>query len=1035
MNLSKPFIKRPVLTTLVMVVFIVFGVLAFRSLPVSSMPELQYPIIQVTTNYPGSSPDQVSRLISSPLENQFMLMEGIEFVSSANTYETSTIILQFHLDIDINIAAQEVEQAIQKALAQLPSDLPQNPVYIKFNPSDTPIFYLVMYSPVVPSWDIYNYGYTFLGQQIGTVEGVANVTVYGYPYAVRVKADPEALAAKNISLNDLANAVRNGNSEQPTGKFYGPNSSVVNVSRGQLTKAKEYEPLVIKIVNGSPVRIQDIGRAEDSLQQDKQNFKWVTKDFPEGQGACVLVINKQLGYNTVETCNGIEKLLSKLTPQLPKSIKFEVPFTLATWIQEAVFDVEFTLGIAFLLVVLVIYFYLGRVKNSIIPLITLPITVTNTFIFMKLFHYTLDIMSLSALTLAIGFLVDDAIIVLENIVRWAQEKGLSAYDAALEGSKQIILCVVAISLCLCAVFIPMMFLAGAVGQIFSEFAAVIVISVFTSGFISVSLTPMLASRFVATYDSSRQTKIERFGKLLNDKLLNVYSPLLEKSLNHKLIIISGALATVVFSGIIFCMMPQEFLPGDDLGVVQGFLQAPEGTSPEKMQTYLNDICKISIDHPFVKNIASLSSTPTDNQAVFFLNLTNSKRANIWTVIDELQEEYKQVVGAQAFLKAFPLINLQLGGITAGKANYQYVLQSFESKDLYGATEKLLERLHASPKLSSISSDYQPNAPALNVSLLRDAAYSYGDVSALQTENTFKYAYGENYVSKINVPQDMFYAIVEVEKPYLQDPSDLSSLYLSNNMGGENNQVAVRSITDTKIITRPETVNHLNALPSVTISFNPAANTPLSEALNELETIAKEVLPTNVSTHLVGNTAAFEQTMKQFIFLVFIAIFVVYIILGILYENFIYPIPALSAIPVALLGGLLALLISGNTLSIYALVGLIMLLGIVMKNGILIIDFALEIMENEKVDAEKAIIKACKLRFRPIVMTTIAAMMGALPIALGIGGTIAKGRAPLGIAVVGGLIFAQVITLFVIPVTFIYIHRFNAYCKARFALFQ
>lgn len=1032
-NISKPFIERPVLTTLLMVVFVVFGMMAFKSLPVSSMPELQYPTIQVTTSYPGASPDQMANLVSSPLERQFMLMQGIEFVSSSNTYQSSTIILQFHMDVDINVAAQETEQAIQKALAQLPSDLPQNPVYAKFNPSDTPIFYLVAYSPVTPAWNIYEYGYNFLGQQIGTVEGVANITLYGYPYAVRVKADPEALAAKNISLAELADTIKSGNPEQPTGKFYGKDFSMTAICNGQLVEAKDYESLIIKYIDGAPVRISDVAVVVDSLQEDKQVFKWVTKEHPEGLAACVLAINRQIGYNTVTICEGIQSLLDKLTPQLPKSIQFSVPFMLSSWIEESVFDVEFTLLIAFLLVVAVIYFYLGKVKNSLIPLVTLPITVIGTFIFMKLFHYSLDIMSLSAITLAIGFLVDDAIIVLENIVRWAQEKKLTSYEAALEGSKQIILCVVAISLCLMAVFIPMMFLSGAVGQIFNEFAAVIIIAVFTSGFISVSLTPMLASRFIAFYKEEKETKIERFGKLLNQKLLNVYIPLLEKALHHKLIVIFAALASFLLSGLLFFVMPQEFLPEDDLGIVQGFIQAPEGTSPEKMQTYLEEICKIGVKHPSVASIASIVAVPTDNQAMFFLNLVERrKRSDIWSEMNQLHQDFSQVIGVQSFLKAYPLINLQLGGLTAGKSNYQCVLQSFDQDALYAGTEKLLESLQASPKLAHVATDFQPNGPSLKIDLLRDQSFAYGNINALKTENAFMYAYGETYVSRINVPQDMYYVILEVQKKYMNDPSKIANLYLSNSL---DNQVAANSLVDTKIETRPETVNHLNALPSVTFSFDPAPNVALSDALQEVESLTNKILPPNIMSHMVGNTAAFEQTMKEFVFLVFISIFVVYIILGILYENFIYPFPALSAIPVALLGGLLSLLICGEILSIYALVGLIMLLGIVMKNGILIVDFALEIIEAECLSAHEAIVKACTLRFRPIVMTTIAAMMGALPIALGVGGSISKGRAPLGIAVVGGLLFAQLVTLFIIPVTFLYIHKFNQFCKCRYSIFS
>lgn len=1019
MNVAKPFITRPVFTTLTMVTIVFFGLIAYRALPVTSIPELQFPVITVTTSYPGASPDLVAKVISSPLERQFMLMQGIEFVSSSNTYEQSTIILQFHLDVDINIAAQETEEAIQKALAQLPRNLPQNPTYVKSNPSDTPILYMNVSSSTANPWDIYEYAYSFLGQQLGTVEGVANIQFYGFPYAVRVKADPEALAAKKISLQEVAEAINRENPQKPTGKFYGREKSIVTVPLGSLPKAKDYAPIIIKYVDNIPVRLSDVATVEDSIQNNKQPVLWWTQGKEEPESTFFLSINRQIGYNTVKICNGIFSLLNTLGSELPGSMSLTVPFALSTWITEAVHDVQFTLCIAFLLVVIVVYLYLGKIKNSLIPLITLPITITGTFIFMRLFHYSIDIMSLSALTLSIGFLVDDAIVVLENIVRWAQEKKLSPFAAALEGSRQIVLAIISISLCLSAVFIPMLFLKGSVGQIFHEFSAVIIIAVLFSGFISLSLTPMLASRFLGSYEKEKPSRMERFSIKANDKLLAVYGPLLAKALHHRFFIICLAFLSLGLSIFLFIQMPREFLPEDDLGIVEGFVLSPEGTSPKKMADYVEELSQKIMKNPHVATMGTVQSSPTDNQSVFFINLVSrKKRPPIAKVIEEIDEAVKDVIGVRLIQKAYPLFNMQLGGGTSGMANYQFVLQNFNTEELYKGAEALLEKMHASDKLSRVTTDFQPNGPALEIALLRDQGHAYGGINATTIENALQFAYGETYISNINVPQNMYYVILEVQDRYQTDPSKLDTLYVGND---KNRQVLATNLSKSRIITQPETENHLNTLPSVTISFNPGPHTPLSSALVEVKKLAEETLSPTTIRNFVGNTAAFEKTMKQFISLILIAFFVIYVILGILYENFLHPLTALSGAPIALLGGLLTLLLFGEILSIYALIGLIMLLGLVMKNGILIIDFALEMIEKDKKTPYDAIYTACQLRFRPIVMTTIASMMGALPIALGIGGSIAEGRAPLGIAVVGGLIFAQIVTLFVIPVVFLYVH--------------
>jgi len=1026
MNLSKPFIHRPVMTVLLMLPLIVFGIFAYKLLPVSTIPVIEATILQVSTAYPGASPDEIGRLISGPLERQFMLMQGIKFVSSNNTYEQSTIILQFHDGVDINVAAQETQNAIDKAQGQLPGDLPNPPVYTKFNPSDTPILYCILYSDMVPSYTLYEYGYTFLGQQLGTINGVANIVTYGYPYAVRVKVDPEALAAKDISLAQVAQVINQENPDKPTGKFYGPERSIVTKSNGQLYHAKEYESLIIKYDNDQPVRIKDIGTVYDSLQNDKIGFRWISEDGREN-AVVVLAIFKQQGFNTVEVCEQIQKLLNRLVPDLPASMQFTIPFMQSIYIQEAVNEVQFTLLIAFCLVVAVVFVYLGKIRNSLIPLIALPITITGTFALMFIFGYSVDIMSMSALTLAIGFLVDDAIVVLENIVRYV-EHGLDPYEGSLKGSKQIILTVISISLCLAIVFVPLLFMSGMLGKIFHEFAAVMLISIIFSAFISLSLTPMLCSRFIPPYGAESKTRMERYSEKINAYLIKWYEPKLRWVLGHKKWIIVFCGVNLIASLYLFVVLPKEFLPNTDLGLVQGFIVADPGTSPERMATLANELEKICMRNPALYTMVRMSATPTDNQAMFFLNLVErKKRGAIEKVIYELTTAIKEeLVGVQCFMKPFPLINLQVGSSTSGKANYQYILQSLSPDSLIENTQKYLAALSKRKELTQVSSDLLALAPTLSIDILRDQAHAYGGLNATSVENALMYNYGETYISKINAPENLYYVILEGTPSAITGPDKLSQLYL-----GDNQQVAIESVIKTHVQPGPVQINHINTMSAVTIAFDVAPGYALSQAIAAIEEEAKQVLPQEIIGNLAGNTEAFKKTFKELTILIILAIFVIYVILGILYENFLQPFTPLSALPVAVFGGLLTLLIFHERLSIYALIGLIMLIGIVMKNGILIVDFALEEMHENKKSPFDAVVSACVIRFRPILMTTLAAMMGSVPVALGVGGTVSEGRAPLGMVVVGGLVFSQIVTLFVLPGFFLFICQIQEYILKKY----
>lgn len=1020
------------MTTLIMLAIVVFGVVTYPLLPVSAMPVIEYPTIQVSTTYPGASPDTIAKLVSTPLEREFMVTQGIELVTSMNTYQTSQIILQFHPGFDINVAATNTLEAINKALAELPDDLPQNPTYTKVNPTDTPVTYIAFFSDTVEAGTLYEYGYTFVGQQLGTINGVAQLETFGYPYAVRLKVDPQALAAKNISFQELADAINNANPQQPTGKLYGPQQSMAIITDGQLPVAEKYNDVIIKEVDGEPVRLRDLGAAYDSLKNDKELYQWVSREFDEPVSAFFLGIYREMGYNTFEVCDQVDKLVEKLRPMLPRGIHMIVPFSQSLFIQQAITDVELTLLISFLLVVFVVFFYLGKVRNSIIPLITLPITVTGTLAMMYVFGYSINILTASAITISIGFLIDDAIVVLENIVRWVQKKKKNPHHAAILGSQEIIITIVSISLCLVAVFIPLIMLKGIIGSLFHQFAGVVVIAVIFSAFISLALTPMLCSRFVPEYSEENKTKFEKFSEWWNEKLVNMYKPCLRWALGHKVIVLVLAIGSIAASAFLFYTLPQEFLPENDLGAVECFAVAENGTSPELMNQYLNQVSKICMKYDFVHTVARIESTPTDNQATFFLNLVDyDKRPNIWECMAQVQKELDQLIGIKVFMKAFPLMNLQIGSTQSAKARYQYTLQGFKDKELFKSAEKFLATLETNTMVANVSSDFQPYSPMVNVQILRDQAHTYGNLNAKEIENALMYAYGETYISKINVPQDMYYVILEVERKFGNRPGNLQELYLSNS---DNEQVNINSVTNHSIFSSPLTVNHIDALPAVTISFDIPPHVPLSSAIAEVEEIAKETLDETVIGGLAGNTQAFEQASKQFGILFAFAIFVIYIILGILYENFIEPITPLMALPVAMLGALLTLLILGKPISIYALVGILMLLGIVMKNGILMVDFAVDNL-NRGMEVEEAIIDASIIRFRPILMTTIAAMVGSIPIALGAGGSINQGRAPLGQVIVGGLIFSQAVTLFVTPVVFVYVTRIHRYFTSRYALFR
>ncbi len=1021
MNISKIFIERPIMTTLVMVAILFFGIFAYKSLPVSDLPDVEYPAITVTTTYPGASPETIANNVATPLEQAFLTIGGLKNIISTSSSGSSSIVLQFAINRSIDAAAQDVQAAINQATPHLPQDLPFAPTYQKVNPSQTPIIWFAISSPTMPSYQLYDYAYSFVGERISTIDGVAQVVVFGSPFAVRVQVDPLKLAAKGIGLDDVAYALKSQNVNIPTGNLYGNHTEfTINVD-GQLNKAESYNSIIIKNEKGAIVRLQDIGKALDSLSNDKQYLRFISSD--KDLNTVIFGVKTQAGANSMTVIKDIDTILPRLEKTLPGSVHLHRVFDKSVFIEESVIDVQFTLLIAFLLVVFVIFFYLGKAKNTLIPMLALPLSVIGTFIVMSIVGYTIDILSLLAITLCIGFLVDDAIVVLENIARHV-EMGKTALQASLDGSKEISFTILSMTLSLGSIFIPLLFMGGIIGKIFHEFAVVILTAVLISGFVSLSLTPMLSSRFIDTKNLERKTWIEKIADLFNKTLLNLYEKSLRKVFLHPRITLFLGIASVALTVVLFKQLPTDFLPQEDLGAFQVFSQSIDGTSTFQTTAYQKQINQIIQKYPHIDTVCSVSGYPDDNKGFLFVNLKPfNKRPPIGKIMKELREELNVIPGVQFFFKPVPLIDLDIA-TSATKSAYQYTLQGLETDSLYEAAGLMLKKISALPGFKQVSTDLEMGQPQLMVHILRDKASSL-NISSQAIEQTLSYAYGATYLSPINTPQNQYYVILEVEPKFYRDPQMLSLLYVKS-MTGE--LIPLSSITKMEKKAGPLNINRIAGLPAVNIFFD-LDQVPLGTALDKINQIALQVLPPDVTGTLVGTASTFKESFRDLNFLLLITFFLIYIILGILYENFLHPLTVMSTLPPAALGGILTLLLFGYPLSLYAFVGFILLLGIVMKNGIIMIDFANEATQQGK-DPVEAITTACLTRFRPILMTTFSALMGAVPIALGIGGMTAQGRIPLGLVIVGGLFFSQLLTLFLTPIVYLYLEHLRAWLRSQ-----
>lgn len=1016
MNLSEPFIVRPVMTTLVMIAIFALGMMAFEVLPVSNLPDVNYPTINVSVSFPGASPDTMANTVATPLEKEFMTIPGITNVTSNNSLGTSSIVLEFDVNKSIDAAAQDVEAAISRAQSNLPPNLPNVPTYKKVNPSDSPIIYLALTSATMRRSDLYTYANTFIGQRLSMLDGIAQVITYGSPFAVRVQVDPGLLASYNLSMGDIASSLINANQNLPTGQFDGHIMSETIYANGQLLTASAYDPLIVAYRNGAPIRIRDVGHAIDSLQNDRISLRYVDKEI--NQPTVVLAVQRQPDANTVKVADSIAKVLPSLLSQLPGAVDMRIIFDRSQSIKESVAEVEFTLVIAFILVVVVIYVYLGKIRDTVIPSLVLPMSIVATFAVMYPLGYSLDNLSLLALTLAIGFIVDDAIVVLENIVRRV-EAGESPWEASILGSKQISFTILSMTVSLVAVFIPILFMAGLIGKIFQEFAVTLMIVTIASGVISLTLTPMLCSRFIPPRNKENDGLVTYYSAKLNTWLLDRYKNALHKVLDHKSWMLAVGIVSVVLSALFFKILPTDFIPDDDIGFIIAYNEAEQGTSSERMLEYQQNVINVLRAEPSIATFVSIAAYPQYRQGVNFLRLKpHNERKSASEIIQELYQKVGVLPGVNTYFKNVPLIDLSIGAATKGP--YQYTLQSLDTEALYKAGEDLLNRMRNDPIFQGITSDLEIKTPQLNVNILRDQAYTLG-VDVQEVESSLLLGYSGNRVSRIQTPIDQYDVILELERKYQRDPLTLQLLYLRSKKS--NQLVPINALASWTESVGPASINHISQFPAVTITFNVAPGIPLGTGLERIRKHASEVFSPKVVGAVKGAAETFESAIKSSGFLLVLAVFAIYIILGILYESFIHPLTILSTLPPAILGALLTLYLFGMPLSLYAYLGLILLIGIVKKNGIMMVDYALDNIHTKHESPKDSIFDACLVRFRPIMMTTMAAVMGAIPIAMGFGSG-AEARRPLGYVIIGGLLFSQLITLFLTPVIYLYLEKWN-----------
>ena len=1016
MTLSELCIRRPVMTVLLSVATVIAGAVAYVNIPVAALPSFNTPVISVSASLPGASPENMASAVALPLEKEFSTIDGISVISSTNSLGSTSITLEFNNDRDIDKAAVDVQAALLRAQKRLPIEMTVPPSYRKINPADTPVLVVRMSSPSMSLSDINQYAENLLSPNLSTISGVAQVLVYGAKrYAVRVQVHPDALANRNLTIDDISIAVNKANSNSPVGVLDGPRQAITIYANPQLVRAEEFGNLIVSQKSGLPIYLKDVADVIESYEDVK------TLASANGERSIAIAVLRQPSANTVEVVNSIKKLLPQLQKQMPESIRLTLLNDRSLSIIEAIHDVNITLGLTVLLVVLVIFLFLKHASATLIPSISLPISLIGAFFLLYFMGYSLDNISLLGITLAVGLVVDDAIVVLENIMRYI-EQGMDPLKASLKGSKEVGFTIISISISLVAVFIPLFFMAGPVGLLFREFAVVVSLSILVSAVVSLTVVPMLCSRFLPKPGQhAKEYAINRKFDHFFNWMLKTYIHYLDLALKNRKKVLWGAVSTFFITIALFVSSPKGFFPEEDIGQILATTEASEDISFKAMLALQDQAAELVNKDPNVANSISVigggNSSGYNTGRIFIILKPKSDRAKMAKIMEGLRTKFKEIPGLQVYMR--PVQNLQLGG-KSSKSRYQFTLQSVGFEGVNEWADKLMQKMRADPMFRDVTSDSQLKGLNIKINIDREKAANAG-VTIADIRTALYSAYGEKQVSTIYTPVNTYYVILEAAPEDRQFESDLNKIFVRGR--ATDKLIPLTSVASFTRTVGPTAVNHQGQIPAVTLSFNLAPDVFLGDATKKIESYTKEIdLPPSIITSYGGDAAVFKGNQSGQLILILSALGVIYILLGVLYESYIHPLTILAGLPSAAIGAILALRIFGFELTIVASIGILLLIGIVKKNAILMIDFALDAQRNQGMSPEKAIREACILRFRPIMMTTFAALMGAIPIAFGLGAG-AELRQPLGISVAGGLIFSQFVTLIITPVIYLYLDKY------------